>query len=164
MGNRGKARYKNGDWFNVPLAGGKFAIGRIVRVGPRGVLLGYFFGPARKNPGTAKDVEGLRPKDAALIAIFGDLGLITDAWAIIPTDGPLDISAWKMPQFGRIDEDDQKAWRVTYFDDNPNKVLSEEECPMEAARRLPEDGLWGSGAIEDYLPILLKKRRGERAK
>jgi hypothetical protein len=42
-------KYREGDWFAVPLRNGGFAVGLVARANPKAALLGYFFGPKTKG-------------------------------------------------------------------------------------------------------------------
>jgi len=64
--------YREGTWFAVPLKDGGYAAGVVARVGRRGVLFGYFFGPRRPAAPSLSDLEGLTPNNAVL-AIVGDI-------------------------------------------------------------------------------------------
>lgn len=51
--------YREGSRFAVPLRQGGYAVGLVARVNPRGVLLGYFFGPRHDVPGPSATSRGL---------------------------------------------------------------------------------------------------------
>ena len=70
-----KYTYAEGDWFAVPLRTNSFALGIIARANPEGVLLGYFFGPARDEQPELVEAAGLAPDHAVLVAKFGHLDL-----------------------------------------------------------------------------------------
>jgi Immunity protein 26 len=71
-----KVNYREGDWFAVPLRNGGFAVGVIARANPRGVSLGYFFGPPRSDVPRLDEVADLRSGDAVLVRKFGHLGIL----------------------------------------------------------------------------------------
>jgi Immunity protein 26 len=147
--------YREGDWFVVPLREGGSAIGLVARANRDGVLLGYFFGPKRLSVPTLADVQGLRPEDATLVAVFGHLGLTKGTWQVLGRVDGWDRGAWAMPIFVRYEELTGRFFKVRYDDDDPNRVIGEEEVPPGAAEQLPEDGAYGAGAIERRLTRLL---------
>jgi hypothetical protein len=59
-----------------------------------------------------------------------------------------------VPAFARISLDEALATRVEYADDDIRR-LHETPISIEEARRLPEDGLSGYGALELRLTKLL---------
>lgn len=154
--NNSILKYREGDFFVVPLRDGGHAIGLVARAGRRGkVLLGYFFGPRRSAPATLEDVQTYHPSDAVLVAIFGDLSLQQEEWPILG-QREWDRNQWPMPAFGRVDALPGKlAWCVTYADDDPNTVVRESGCTPEQAEQLWPDGLFGAGAIEIKLTHIL---------
>jgi hypothetical protein len=77
-----KVKYREGDWFAVPLRDVGYAVGLIARANPGGVLLGYFFGPRRSEVPGLEDVAGLRPGDAVLVRMFGHLGIVRGEVAV----------------------------------------------------------------------------------
>lgn len=156
--SRKKLPYQEGDWFAVPLRDGGYGIGLIARARRTGkALCGYFFGPWRKTVPPLTEVSSLRPADAILICIFGDLSLYHEEWPIIGHSEPWDRGAWPMPTFARIDDDGKKAWKVEFAEDDPSVVIREVPCSVSVARRLPKDDAMGSGAVEIVLGQLLRK-------
>ena len=81
-----------GLWFAVPLRTEEFGVGVIARCNPKGVLLGYFFGPKRPVPAGLEDVLQLRASDAVMIRKFGHLGLKGGTWPVIGLVGPLTLA------------------------------------------------------------------------
>ena len=51
---------REGQWFAVPLDDGRFGTGLVARDSKTGVLLGYFFGPARESPVSLEQTAGFR--------------------------------------------------------------------------------------------------------
>jgi hypothetical protein len=147
-------QYEEGTWFAVPLRNGGYGTGVVARHSPEGVLLIYLFGPKRKRPAELADVQGLSKSDAIKVVMAGALGLADGSWAIIGRQGSWDREDWPMPQFVRKDEITRTAWLVTYADDNPNEVASEQRVPFEITG-FERDGLNGSGAVELVLTQLL---------
>lgn len=87
-------RYREGDWFAVPVRDSGFAVGLIARANPKGALLGYVFGPRRLEIPQLHDVNGLRPTDAVLVRKFGHLGIVHGTW----------------PLLGRLDGSERQRW------------------------------------------------------
>lgn len=155
MGKK-KLPYQEGDWFAVPLREEGYAVGLVARSSPGGkVLFGYFFGPRRQKLPSIKNISGLTPEAAILIAQFGDLGLYNGEWPIIGHSEPWSRSAWPMPKFIRIDAISEKALLIEYSEDDPNHEISVTPCDPNKVRMLPKDGLWGYGAIEIRLTKML---------
>jgi hypothetical protein len=148
-------KYSEGDWFAVPLRDGGFGVGVLARANPGGVLLGYFFTPRRSEVPTLDDVADLKPADAVLVGKFGHLGLTGGTWPII---GRLEDWArveWPMPVFVRYEELSGRSFKVFYDDDDPNKLIREEQVAPGEAERGPKDGLMGAGFAEKVLTKLL---------
>ncbi len=155
MGKK-KLPYKEGDWFGVPLKDGGYALGIIARSRPNGkALFGYFFGPKREKIPSIGELRTLTPENAILVGQFGDLGLFEGEWPIIGHSEPWDRSTWPIPPLVRRDAVSGEAWLIKYSDDDPIQEISETPCDLFEIRNYPEDGLWGSGAVEIRLTKLL---------
>jgi len=145
-------RVNEGDWYAVPLKNGGYGVGLVARKGRRGALLGYFFGPRYEQVPTLDAVRGLHPDAALLRAIFGDLGIQLGKWPLL---GRLDTwhrEQWPLPEFGRIEDEARGvAWIANYESVDISENPRERRCSIEEARRLPEDGDWGYGAIQNVL-------------
>jgi Immunity protein 26 len=150
-----KVKYREGDWFAVPLRDGGFAVGLIARANPGGVLLGYFFGPLRSEVPRLEDVAGLRPGDAVLVGKFGHLGIVQGKWPLLGRLDGWDRRDWPTPVFVRYEELTGRSFRVFYDDDDPNRVLREEQAAPGEAEQAPKDGLMGAGFAEGALSRLL---------
>ena len=59
-------RYREGDWFAVPLRDGGFGVGVIARANPKAALLGYFwpasFGGPEAGGRRRSEAGGCRPR------------------------------------------------------------------------------------------------------
>lgn len=150
-----RVRYREGDWFAVPLRDGGYAVGAIARANPGGVLLGYFFGPRRPGVPGLEDVAGLEPGDAVLVRKFGHLGIVQGRWPLLGQVDGWDRREWPMPVFVRYEELTGRSFRVFYADDDPNRLLREERVAPGAAEQGPKDGLMGAGFAETILSNLL---------
>lgn len=144
-----------GDWFAVPLAGGGFATGLVARANPGGVLLGYFFGPRVPQVPRLHDLKSLAARDAVLVGMFGDLGLIQGKWPLIRRLDEWVPAAWPMPVFVRYEELTGRSFQVFYDEHDPNRVVREVQVPPGEAEQGPRDGLMGAGYTETVLNQLV---------
>jgi len=151
-----KVKYAEGDWFAVPLREGGFGVGVIARANPDGVLLGYFFGPRREEPPSVDEVADLKPTDAVMVRKFGHLGLTQGKWPVIGRVPGWGRHDWPMPIFVRYEEFTGRSFRVFYDDNDPNKVVREEQVGPGAGEQGPKDGLLGAGAVEKVLTSQLR--------
>lgn len=140
-------KYGEGTWFAVPLRTQGYAVGLIAGQGARGVLLGYFFGPARVDIPALADMELLKPEGAAAVLRFGDLHLRDGAWPLIGQSRAWRRAAWPIPVFGRYEELSGRHLQVTFPDDFPPRGR-EVAVDERRAAGLPRDDLYGAGAVE----------------
>ncbi len=150
-----KVNYREGDWFAVPLRDGGFAVGVVARANPKGALLGYFFGPRRDEVPSLAEVAELKPDDAVLLRKFGHLGLTGGTWPIVGRVEGWDPVDWPMPTFVRYEELSGRSFHVFYDDNDPNKLLREEQIAPGTDEQGPKDGLMGAGFAEKVLTTLL---------
>lgn len=148
-------RYAEGDWFAVPLRDGGYGVGLLARSNPKGALLGYFFGPKRQAVPSLDDVAPLKVGDSVLIGRFGHLGLKNGVWPIVGRAGTWDRVAWPTPVFFRFEELTGRWFLMFYDDDDPLRLLREEQVPAAATQGLPQDGLMGAGFVEMSLSRIL---------
>jgi Immunity protein 26/Regulator of ribonuclease activity B len=149
-----KRRYKEGDWFAVPLRNGGYAAGFVARAPVSGhILLGYFFGPRRSTMPRLTDLTSLCASDAVLVARFYDTSLEDGSWKVLGWVAPWDRQQWPMVDWGR--QQGNIYLRVRYPDDNPNGLPIEQPIPYDQFTRLPADTLCGAGAVEIDLSRLL---------
>ncbi|MHB1447160.1 MAG: Imm26 family immunity protein [Acidimicrobiales bacterium] len=144
-----------GLWFAVPLRTTGFGVGVVARCNPKGVLLGYFFGPKRAAPPTLDEVAGLSPEAAVLVEKFGHLGIRDGKWPLVGVDSGWERRRWPMPVFIRYEELTGRSFLVYYDEDDPNRLVREEQIRPESAEQGPRDGLLGAGAAEKVLTGLL---------
>jgi hypothetical protein len=149
-----RVRYSEGDWFAVPLRDHTFATGVVARASRDGVLLGYFFGPRTAVVPTIVDVESLTPADAALVGMFGHLGLRGGSWPIIGRRQGWDRDRWPMPVFARYEELTGRWFKSYYDPDDPNRLVREVAVAPSEAVGKPRDGLMGAGYVEIALTRL----------
>lgn len=150
-----KVRYREGDWFAVPLRDSGYATGLIARANPKGALLGYFFGPRRLEIPPLHDVSGLRPGDAVLVRKFSHLGIVDGTWALLGRLDGWKRQDWPTPVFVRYEELTGRSFHVFYDDNDPSRVLREKRVPPGEAEQAPKDGLMGAGFTEAILTRLL---------
>jgi hypothetical protein len=149
-----------GTWFGVPLESGGFAAGLIARKSGRsrlGSLFGYFFGPRLSRLPQLVDVLKLTPSEASLVCQFGYLGLRDGIWPIVGKSPTWLRENWPMPSFVRTQLISGTVFKTTYADDDPGHMISEEAFPPGTIFDLPQDGLYGRGAVEIKLDQLLPK-------
>lgn len=155
--------YAEGDWFGVPLDGGGWAVGLLAR-SPRGDPggLGYFFGPRAEELPKLAELERLRPAEAVLIRIFGDIGLLDGTWPVIGRVLGWEREEWPMPVFVYKDPLLEDTWWRRFYDpDDPGGLWVRQERigpggPVDG----PYDGASGSRALEIRLSRLLPKMEG----
>jgi len=150
-----KVNYAEGDWFAVPLRAGGFGVGVVARANPNGVLFGYFYGPRTADVPTLDALSDLTPGAAVLVGKFGHLGLTQGRWPIIGRLTGWDRAQWPMPTLIRFEELTGRTFRVHYDENDPNKVLREEQLAPHQSADGPEDGLMGPGFAELRLTTLL---------
>ncbi|HVZ87865.1 MAG TPA: immunity 26/phosphotriesterase HocA family protein [Polyangia bacterium] len=151
-----KINYREGDWFSVPLREGGFAVGVVARANPDGVLVGYFFGPRHDAAPTLDDVRDLKPQDAVMVGKFGHLGLTQRKWPVLGRVDGWNRADWPMPVFVRYEELSGRSFRAFYDDDDPNKLLREEQVSPGAAEQGPKDTMMGAGFVEKRLTSVLR--------
>lgn len=145
--------YREGSIFVVPLRGNGYARGVVARSGKEGkILLGYFFGP-RLSARSPVPLEDVNPNGSILRALFGDLSLISGEWPVSGQVPNWDKAQWPMPDFVRKEPFSKRAWLVRHSDVDPGKI--ESETPTDFSSLLPNDSLYGSGAVEIALTKLL---------
>lgn len=151
-------KYREGDWFAVPLREGGFASGIIACATPRreGILIGYFFGPRRAVIPALQDLAGLSASDAVLVRRFGHLGLLRGTWPLLGKLDDWERDAWPTPDFGRFEELTGRSFKVIYDDADPNKLIREEIVDSYDLASLAKDGLLGAGAVGKVLTGLLR--------
>ena len=158
MGTKKRIRFKEGQWFAVPLRDQGYALGVVVRGNNRSVCLGYFFGPRYETLPGDEIVCEKRAEDAILVTRFGDLGIINGTWPLIFTTRHFSREEWPIPKFGmEIPFSGGKAYIREYeFDDSDNWILVEETIvEAKEIENLPKDGLMGGGSVEVKLTDLL---------
>lgn len=131
----------------------------MARANPAGVLLGYFFGPRRREPASIEEVTVLAPQHAVLVGRFGHLGIAGGTWPLLGRASGWDRSTWPTPVFVRCEELTGRAVHVRYDDDDPNRVIGETPIRTAHVEQGPQDGLMGAGFVEIRLTRLLQATR-----
>lgn len=127
-----KLPYLEGDVFSVPLQHGGIGVGVITRVPAGGkVLVGYFFGPKLDAMPDQQYISNLQPDRAIKIWIFGDSLLKDGSWSIIGRISNWSRGQWPTPKFLGVDPLSNKAWLISYADDDPRMEIGRERCEPE---------------------------------
>lgn len=151
--------YTEGQWFAVPLHGGGYAIGVIVRGDYKtSGGLGYFFGPRMREVPGEQAVIDKQAADACLIAWFGDLALVEGRWPLIPSHRPFRREEWPVPRFGQPHATEPTKGWISEYDQNTSGFslpVRRRITSIEEARALPRDGVFMANAIENELSKLL---------
>lgn len=159
MTRRGaKQKYREGDWFAVPLDSGKYALGLIARSTRKSpsISFGYFFGPARGSVPLLSDLEGLQLGDAIWLSQFGNGGLHDRTWLVLGQSPDWNRADCPMPAFAHKDAPIPDRYvRREYPNEDPGIHPTQQRISAEEAATLPEDGLAGSGFVEQRLAKLL---------
>lgn len=151
-----RVKFREGDWFAVPLRDSGYAVGIVARSSRSSILAGYFFGPRREAvPAGIEELGDLRPEDAVMVTRFTYNGLRDGSWPIIGRDGEWGRALWPMPVFCRYEELTGRSFRAIYPDDNPSERPREELVDPGIGEHLPSNDLWGSGAVELRLTRML---------
>lgn len=148
-------RYREGQWFAVPLRTGGYALGIIVRGSykTKGGL-GYFFGPKFDAPPEDEITWRATPADALLISKFGDLGILSGRWPLIPSTRPFSSDEWPIPVFGIVlPFPVGKGYVREYAADDNGELYCMREVMVDAVdvAGLPIDIDRGGGSVEIYL-------------
>lgn len=153
-------KYREGNFFSVPLGRDGFAIGLIARQPRRGsVLLGYFFGPRHPQADlTASAVTALKPQDAKLVCRFKDGGLHRGLWRVFAVSRDWQREAWPVPAFLRKEGLSGRGIRVEYDGENLMMPSRESEVAITDSQ-LPEDVLLDEARVTELLERLLHEQR-----
>jgi len=141
----------------VPLRSGGYGIGVVARMDGGGGILGYFFGPKTGHLPSLEVARGKEASDALLVCKLGDLGLLKDIWKVLGRIEPWRRAEWPIPVFLRTDRVSGTHHKVIYADDNLLREVDLLPCSAQEAATLPEDGLYGAGAVERVLTKLLSE-------
>lgn len=154
-----KIKYKEGQWFAVPLRTGSYSIGIIVRGSYiNGGGLGYFFGPRYKEAPDGKATISLKPAEAILVTRFSGLGISTKRWPLIFSQRPFSRNDWPLPKFWQEDLlIPEKGFVREYGVTQRGRwfLIQEIRVNRSEIKGLPKDSDMGGGAVEIRLTELL---------
>lgn len=125
-----QCNYDVGDVFLVPLDGGGFVRGVVVRFDGGGEVFGRFYPPVIIGRNDARVDDLNASSQAILIGAFGDLGLIEEQWPVV----------------GKIEQWEPSEWQMVSLVNSSSAV----EQPQ------PINGLMGDQYVEQLLTILLQ--------
>jgi hypothetical protein len=150
-----KRLVREGVWIGVPLETGGFTPVLVARVSKQpGVLLGYCFpiqGDLRQLDG---ELKTLSPKDAVVIARFGELGVIEGRWPVLAEASGWVRECWPTPFFSRREEFTGRMWLIEYDDVDPSEEKANRPASLNDPA-VPRDGLYGALAFEKLLTKLV---------
>ena len=150
--------YKEGDWFAVPLAHG-FALGLVARKPKRGpVVLGYFFGPRRKQLPDSSELQQVKAEQANMICRVKDGGLHRGLWRIIGHHPHWRRKDWPMPAFHRKEGLSGRGLRAEYDGDDLTTPTREVEAGVTDLS-LPEDIVFDEMRLTETLARLLAEKK-----
>lgn len=127
-----------GDAYAVPLDGSSWAVVLVAAANGKGTAFGYFFGPRLSEIPTSPEL-GLKPEEASLIGMFGDLGVCKGEWK----------------DLGPIRDFDENKWRVLpclYEDKTAGKISIRRYDPVSLAFIGEERALTGDPRVEGLPP------------
>lgn len=154
--------YGEGRWFAVPLRDGGYAMGIITRGSSetKGGL-GYFFGPRYPDIPASSETYRKNKDNAAFIVQFGDLGITSGHWPLIPDGKPFVRDEWPVPLFHRIHPLYKgMAVIVEYGQDYSGlepPINEKMDILSDGILKYPKDGAIGSAAVEIELTKLLRR-------
>lgn len=158
---------REGQFFLLPLGKGtgQYAVGLVARVPRRGgVLLGYFFGPRRREAPGREWLNALLPEQAAFVCRFKDTQLYRGEWRVLTVREDFDRRTWPVPAFHRFDGSATQVpgieavqdWRVEYGDENLITPIAERPA-SGADLKLGDDAVFDWTLLADEVG----KRVGE---
>ena len=140
-----RQRYREGDWFVVPLDDGRCVLGRISRHS-YGIVFGYFFAPPFDHEPRLEEVGGRTAADSFLQMRFSHLGLRDGAWPVLGQIGDWDRDAWPLLEFenrlevkGRPDV----LYAIRLDEDTVSRMVSRRKVDLSEAGRRPDQALFG---------------------
>ncbi len=150
-----KIKYREGDWFGVPLESGGWGVGIVARKGRTGSLIAYFFGPPRQElPKDTQELDQLHHTQAAYRTRPGILGLRWGTWPIIGHHAHWHRDLFPNPWFGWVAGFGIKKATREQYDENIYESVSV-DCSVEEALLLPSSSVPGHGYVEWILGEIL---------
>ncbi len=151
--------YREGDWFGIPLRRGGYAVGLVARRPRRGtVMLGYFFGPARKALPTEEGLAAIRAEQAQLVCRLKDTPLHRGVWPVVGRCARWRRKDWPMPAFFRREGLSGRGIRVEYDSDNLTTPARETPASVPDAT-LPEDVVLNDARVLEALMQILSEQK-----
>jgi len=150
--------YKEGDIFSLPLRNGRAAIGVLARSSHAGkVLLGYFFPYQFEKVPVRDELPEFVPSGAISVLRFGALSLRNGDWTIVSQieDWPGKRHLWPVPRFLRRFPIGNRAWLVTYADNDVSVETANEPCESDIEGVRPDE-MCGAGYVEIVLTKLIE--------
>ncbi|MEE8046817.1 MAG: Imm26 family immunity protein [Dehalococcoidia bacterium] len=151
--------YSEGDFFAVPLKSGGFGVGIAVCVGPRGTVVGRFFGPTREAVPTMDELGNLTEDDSIHVEHFRDDGLKNGSWEVIGRHPMWDSYEWPILKFGWFQTlasgSGGKAFEMELDEDL--RTFRQKEISREQFEKLPYEGVVASKAAEITLTLVLTR-------
>jgi hypothetical protein len=128
-------------------------------------MLGYFFGPTRKDAPSAEWLQSLQPRQAVLTCRFKSLSLYSGEWRLLEAIPAFDRTVWPLPAFHRFDGTTTyrpgmstvQDWRVEYSDDNLIVPLYETPALL-ADLRLSDDVVLDNQSLAATVNQILNQR------
>jgi Immunity protein 26 len=150
--------YKEGDWFAVPMPRG-FAVGLVARQSKRGpLILGYFFGPLRKQLPGETELAQINAEQASLICRLKDGALHRGLWRVVAHHPHWRRKDWPLPAFLRREGLSGRGIRIEYDGDNLTTPSREQEASIPDLS-LPEDVVLDESRVVDALGKLLAEQK-----
>ena len=151
--------YREGDWFTISLRRGGYALGLVARRPRRGtVILGYFFGPARKAPPKPEELAAVRAEHVQLVCRVKDRALHRGVWQIVGHHPHWRRKDWPMPAFFRREGLSGRGIRTEY--DGDDLTTPSREVPASVPEgSLPEDVVLDEARVLETLMLILSEER-----
>ena len=149
-----KLKLKEGTVFAIPLKHEGYGIGLISKK-YRNIAVGYFFKNIYKEIPVQVPEFIFKKNNISLVARFSVIGIEIGEWPIVESKFCFDSAEWPMPTFKMQDPITEKYYAVTYdetlLNEKKYRITDQEE------KKLFSDGLFGSGALEKKLSMLLSE-------
>ena len=146
-----RQRYREGDWFAVPLGDGTYALGRIARH-HGGIVFAYFFAPPFDHVPALDEAEARTAADASTQMLLSHLGLRDGEWPVLG-QGEWKREEWPLVEFER--QIDDKLFAVRWDDETLSEEVESRRIDASEAGSRPSDALAGAGAAVARLRRLL---------
>lgn len=152
-------KYREGEWFSVPLGHGVMAVGLVARRPKRGgLVLGYFFGPPRKQAPDAAELHTFTAAQVQLVCRFREAPLHRGLWQVIGACAKWRHKDWPMPPFLRKEGLSGRAIRVEYDQDNLTTPARESAATATDAT-LPDDLVYEETRVVETLKRQFAEKR-----